>query len=168
MAKRQYFNGPEVTAALNDFYHKRQAAIEAGATAEELKTLLLPPVVGEAILKIAQRYSSSGKFSRVPNKGDMISSGVISAMETVARTYDPTKSETKNCFSFLTTLVYFGFLAFFQEEKKALRDKNAYINALADGQATISGQTVNIEHSKSLNALRGIIDDYAKHNEKEE
>jgi hypothetical protein len=162
MSKRQnYVDGPAVTKALNEFYHARLDAIE-----NELPEPRLPPIVGESILAIAKHYSSAGKFSRVTNKQDMISTGVISAMETVARKYDPTKSETKNAFSFLTTLVYFGFLAFFQEEKKHIRAKNVYVSALADGQATISGQTANMTHGSSLKQLRSIIDDYAMHNSK--
>ncbi|AKE44881.1 sigma factor for late transcription [Sinorhizobium phage phiM9] len=164
MAKKRsnYFDGPAVTKALNEFYYERQEALAKG-----LPTPHLPKIVGENILKIAEHYSSAGRFSRVANKQDMISSGVLSAMETVERKYDPARSETKNCFSFLTTLVYFGFLAFFEGEKKHIKSKNAYVHALADGQATISGQTVNAVHNSSLNQLRGIIDDYAKHNEKE-
>lgn len=156
MAKKSvhYVNGPEVTAALNKFYYERLEAIEKG-----LPEPKLPPIVGDAIYMIAKRYSSAGKFSRVPNKQDMVSSGIISAMETTAKTYDPEKSATKNCFSFLTTLVYFGFLAFFQEEKKALKAKNAYIEALADGQATIGGQTVD-RNNTSLKQLREMIDEY--------
>ncbi|QNH71868.1 sigma factor for late transcription [Rhizobium phage P9VFCI] len=152
--KRNYVDGPAVTKVLNEFYYQRKEALEKG-----LPEPFLPPEVGDAILAIAQHYSSSGKFSRVPDKRDMISSGVLSAMENVARKYDPEKSETKNAFSFLTSLVYFGFLGYFEGEKKNLRAKNAYIHALTNGHATISGQTVS-SNNTSLKKLQQTIDQF--------
>jgi hypothetical protein len=155
MAKsRNYVDGPTVTKALTEFFYERKEALEKG-----LPEPLLPRIVGDAILSIAQRYSSSGKFSRVANKGDMVSSGVLSAMENVARKYDPEKSQTKNAFSFLTSLVYYGFLGYFEGEKRALRSKNVYIEALTNGHATISGETVH-SNNTSLKQLQKTIDQY--------
>ncbi|QIG68089.1 sigma factor for late transcription protein [Rhizobium phage RHph_Y68] len=151
---RNYVDGPAVTKALNEFYYQRKEALENG-----LPEPHLPKIVGESILAIAKNYSSSGKFSRVPNKADMISSGVLSAMENVARKYDPEKSQTKNAFSFLTSLVYWGFLGYFQSEKHVLREKNAYIEALTNGHATISGETVHSSNT-SLKQLQKTIDQY--------
>ena len=162
MAKRgRYFDGPRITAVLNEYYEKRLKAIENGEPEPQL-----PHEVALAVKKIAENYASSGKFSRVANKDDMISCGILCAMETIQRSYDPSKSQTGNCFSYITQTVFFGFLAFFNQEKFHLRSKNSYLAALSDGQVGIGNELIDAESHQSLKAVRDVVDQYALDQEK--
>lgn len=157
MARKGYIDGQALTAVAVEYYEHRKAALEAGEEEPDI-----PEMIGIAMYKIANNYARSGKFGRLTaqKKDDMIQSGILNALENFKKTYSPEKSKTKNCFSFLTTLVYFGFLGYFSGEKKALRDKNSQLNAIALGQTAVGGQNPQIEHMKSIATLRTMIDDY--------
>lgn len=159
--KHQYFDKVKVTDALNEHYRQKLQAIEDGSQIPPL-----PPIVGEAILNIATRYAYSPKFKRAYNKDELISTGVLSAMEATLKNYDPTLSKTKNCFSFLTQAVFFGFLGHFAGEKRVMRQKNLFLELLLDGQASIGNQTIGQYGSTQLKDLRKIVDQYALDNAK--
>ena len=151
-----YVNGRAVTEVLNDFHAKRKALIEIGTPDDQLPPL--PDAVGKAIEQIAEGYAR--KFTAATDPEEMIRSGVFLATENLAKIYDPSKSKTKNCFSLITQLVYFGFLNYFTAEKKAKREQNAFLEALADGQVSIGNEIHDQNHNTSLKELRKIVDEY--------
>lgn len=158
MARRNnYVDGKALTPILENWYYRRREAIESGTPEPPL-----PKEVGLAIKAIAENYVTSGKFRKVPfkDRDDLVSSGILSALNSIANSYDPAKSKTGNCFSFLTTLVWYGFLEFFKSEGHALREKNSFLAGLADGQATIGNQVIDAETNMSIKALREIVDNY--------
>lgn len=158
-----YVDGRKVTEVLNVYHAKRKALIESGTPDDQLPPL--PDVVGMAIERIAEGYSR--KFTAATDPEEMIRFGVFLATENLAKIYDPAKSKTKNCFSLITQLVYFGFLNYFTSEKKAKREQNSFLEALADGQVSIGNEIHDQNHNTSLKELRKIVDDYKMDQERD-
>nr|CAI3971142.1 late sigma transcription factor [Ochrobactrum phage ORM_20] len=158
-----YVNGRQVTEILNAYHEKRKALIESGVPDDQLPPL--PDEVGMAIKRIAEGYSR--KFTAASDPEEMIGYGIFLATENLAKIYDPSKSKTKNCFSLITQLVYFGFLNYFTAEKKAKREQNSFLEALADGQVSIGNEIHDQNHNTSLKELRKIVDEYKLEQERD-
>lgn len=161
--KGHYVNGRAVTEVLNAYHEKRKKLLADGVPEDQLPPL--PDEVGSAIKRIAEGYA--GNFQAASDPEEMIGYGILVATETLARIYDPSKSRTKNCFSLITQLVYFGFLNYFTAEKKAKRSQNSFLEALADGQASIGNEIHDQNHNTSLKELRKIVDDYKMEQERD-
>ncbi|QIW87731.1 RNA polymerase sigma factor [Agrobacterium phage OLIVR5] len=174
-----YVDGRRVTEILNAHHEKRKSIIQAynehreelvkqGVPEAELppvdipeeKIPPLPDAVGEAIERIASGYAR--KFSAATDVEEMTRCGVLLAFENLARIYDPAKSKTKNCFSLITQLCYWGFLNYFTAEKRTLSEKNSFLEGLANGQVTIGNVVHDQNHNTALKELRKIVDDYNK------
>lgn len=156
-----YVNGREVTEILNAHHRKRKELIEQGVPDDQLPPL--PDVVGMAIEKIAYGYAR--KFSAAADVEEMTRCGIFLATETLAKIYDPDKSKTKNCFSLITTLCYFGFLNHFTSEKKAKKEQNSFLEALSNGQVTIGNEIHDQNFNTSLKELRKLVDDFRQEEE---
>lgn len=156
---RKYVDGKKFTEVLNQWHAKKEAAI-----ADQSEIPRTPEFVGEGLFNIAKNFATSYKFSRVPfkDRDDLISEGVMVALNAIQKKYDPTKMKTGNAFSFATTATYFGFLGVIQNSKKQFDIRNELTSLFADGQATISSsiRTDHQYHASAMTDIRKLTDNY--------
>jgi len=127
----------------------------------------LSEYIGYAILNIARNYSERRSFYRMPQaaKDDMVSCGVLNACIYIQKSYDSSRSETNNPFSFITYCVWSGVTAYFKKERQNTERTNSYIEALQTGQIILPEMESPDGTQLSISSLMDMIDQIGKDQE---
>jgi hypothetical protein len=151
---------PKLTASINDWYERKVAAVERGEPIPQI-----PNIVGQALIDIAQNFSRSAKFRRVPEelRDAMVSNGIDVALNAINKKFDPTKMvRTNSPYSFLNQAIYFGFLHTIVESKRQFNGRNSFLRLFIDGQSFIHGGDHHSLHTESLSDISTTIDHYRR------
>ena len=86
-----------------------------------LETPRASEYIGDCIVRIARKLSTSHKFINYSYREEMISDGIENCMSYLDN-FNPEKSE--NPFAYFTQIIYYAFLRRISQEKKQLEIKN--------------------------------------------
>ena len=167
--KRQYINGKEFTRKMFEFHDLVQ---EAKKNEQELPRL--PDDLWIAFYTITDNLLNSAKFSRVPlkDRDDLLEEGVKSAIKVLYNSFDPSKIQSGNAFSFTTQTIKWGILAGIQKSKKEFDNRNKVLKLYMNGQVAVnSDSNVDMDQhfiTKSLDPLREHLDEYLMTTEQDE
>jgi hypothetical protein len=83
---------------------------------------VIPNEIGKIFIQIANRLSSRYNFNGYTFKDEMISDGILNAVEAI-NSFDPEKSS--NPFAYFTQIIFWAFVRRIEKEKKErkIRDK---------------------------------------------
>jgi DNA-directed RNA polymerase specialized sigma subunit len=112
-----YVDNAQFLTLLNNYIQDRERR-----KAERRPPPTIPNDIGEIFIRIANRLSNRFNFNGYSFKDEMISDGILNAVEAID-SFDPEKS--KNPFAYFTQIIYWAFVRRIEKEKKerSIRDK---------------------------------------------
>jgi DNA-directed RNA polymerase specialized sigma subunit len=112
-----YVDNAQFLTLLNNYIQDRERR-----KAEGRPPPTIPNDIGEIFIRIANRLSNRFNFNGYSFKDEMISDGILNAVEAID-SFDPEKS--KNPFAYFTQIIYWAFVRRIDKEKKerSIREK---------------------------------------------
>lgn len=137
-SKNNYLDNEKFYAAMKEYIYKCREA-----KAQEKPRPQPSNYIGRCIMDIAERLATIHKFSRYPQKDEMIADGIENCIVYIDR-FDP--DNYKNPHAYFTQIIYFAFLRRIKLEKKNLYKKYKQIE-IFNLESQLSGHEEQITYS---------------------
>lgn len=155
-----YVHNPDFVAALLKYQEQCRNAEAAGREQPQI-----PNFIGECILLIARRLSTSGNFCNYSYREEMISDGVENAINYGIKNFDPEK--TKNAFGYFSQIMYFAFIRRIKKEHRETYIKHKVTqNAVITGMAVQQSEFSNHGGADYIEMDNDYINDFVEKYEK--
>lgn len=109
-SRLHYVNNEEFLKILNAYIEKREEYKQ-----KNLPPPMIPEEIGKIFIQIANKLSNRYNFNGYTYKDEMISDGILNAVEAID-SFDPNKSS--NPFAYFTQIIYWAFVRRIEKEKK--------------------------------------------------
>lgn len=131
-----YINNAEFLEAFKRYIEKREQAKVEGKDPPRV-----PEEIGAAFIQIATRLSTRHNFNGYTYREEMISDGILNAIEAVD-SFDPSKSS--NPFGYFTQVIFWAFLRRIEKEKKERTARDNFMFDEFESFVTQEGDQFNI------------------------